>query len=470
MYTTAYDPRSAIDYMCEVEGLQGWSVPNAVAAAPLAKRAADLEHLLRDGDKAFKISATCTPCLMVQVCRRTRQMEGLLGTCKVSISEVLSNAGERKTYWSRLLRDNAQVGEVKVCVTFHRQVDLDRAARGAGVQRSRLRTMSNSRASLKYTAGGSSHDSGKPQALCKARVTMEDPQVALLDQCAPDATTIDSEQKLKSQPMATQPQPRPADLDCNGSSQHDQGSKHTQQHPVAETQLSVKGARMERRSTAELEAIVTGRMGQVLAEERLVRQRAEAEVAELQATLTAHAQSAARTEAEVTILRKALEEMRASAVQPQHKSTNQDSALEAKQGRMVTPEGDDHSASSKGVNRTPERPKEGRKGRHRDLHAMKLPGQPEAPGIGSNDRVASKTLPATAQQLQAMRHDKRGTDGHAATTGTAGMRLALPAGWARAYTGSGREYFIDHNTRTTSWTHPLLATPAMPAVDMKRSA
>ncbi|KAG5183696.1 hypothetical protein JKP88DRAFT_220134 [Tribonema minus] len=69
-----------------------------------------------------------------------------------------------------------------------------------------------------------------------------------------------------------------------------------------------------------------------------------------------------------------------------------------------------------------------------------------------------------------MRHDKRGTDGHAATTGAAGMRLALPAGWARAYTGSGREYFIDHNTRTTSWTHPLLATPAMPAVDMKRSA
>ena len=31
---------------------------------------------------------------------------------------------------------------------------------------------------------------------------------------------------------------------------------------------------------------------------------------------------------------------------------------------------------------------------------------------------------------------------------------ALPPGWQRMLTADGREYFVDHNTQTTSWTRP----------------
>jgi hypothetical protein len=30
----------------------------------------------------------------------------------------------------------------------------------------------------------------------------------------------------------------------------------------------------------------------------------------------------------------------------------------------------------------------------------------------------------------------------------------LPAGWERAETAEGKEYFIDHNTKTTHWKLP----------------
>lgn len=69
---------------------------------------------------------------------------------QVSISEAVSNASERKTYWSRLLCDNVAIGELKVCITFKRQVDLDRAT-VTSLQRRRsrlLRRNSGSRTSL----------------------------------------------------------------------------------------------------------------------------------------------------------------------------------------------------------------------------------------------------------------------------------------------------------------------------------
>ena len=33
--------------------------------------------------------------------------------------------------------------------------------------------------------------------------------------------------------------------------------------------------------------------------------------------------------------------------------------------------------------------------------------------------------------------------------------LPLPLGWTVGYTMRGRRYFIDHNTKTTHWSHPL---------------
>lgn len=33
--------------------------------------------------------------------------------------------------------------------------------------------------------------------------------------------------------------------------------------------------------------------------------------------------------------------------------------------------------------------------------------------------------------------------------------LPLPPGWSVDYTMRGRKYYIDHNTKTTHWSHPL---------------
>lgn len=33
--------------------------------------------------------------------------------------------------------------------------------------------------------------------------------------------------------------------------------------------------------------------------------------------------------------------------------------------------------------------------------------------------------------------------------------LPLPLGWSVYFTLRGRKYYVDHNTRTTHWSHPL---------------
>lgn len=33
--------------------------------------------------------------------------------------------------------------------------------------------------------------------------------------------------------------------------------------------------------------------------------------------------------------------------------------------------------------------------------------------------------------------------------------VPLPPGWSVDYTLGGRKYFVDHNTQTTHWSHPL---------------
>jgi WW domain len=36
-----------------------------------------------------------------------------------------------------------------------------------------------------------------------------------------------------------------------------------------------------------------------------------------------------------------------------------------------------------------------------------------------------------------------------------GTELPLPPGWSVDFTMRGRKYYIDHNTKTTHWSHPL---------------
>ena len=39
----------------------------------------------------------------------------------------------------------------------------------------------------------------------------------------------------------------------------------------------------------------------------------------------------------------------------------------------------------------------------------------------------------------------------------------LPPGWTVDYTLRGRKYFVDHNTKTTHWSHPLESADSLPS-------
>ena len=43
-----------------------------------------------------------------------------------------------------------------------------------------------------------------------------------------------------------------------------------------------------------------------------------------------------------------------------------------------------------------------------------------------------------------------------------GHEPAIPPGWSVGWTMRGRKYYIDHNTKTTHWSHPL-ETEGLPA-------
>jgi len=65
------------------------------------------------------------------------------------------------------------------------------------------------------------------------------------------------------------------------------------------------------------------------------------------------------------------------------------------------------------------------------------PGTPGGPGPG----LGSPLMPLQRQQQE---------------------ELPLPQGWSVGWTMRGRKYFIDHNTKTTHWSHPL-ETEGLPA-------
>jgi len=45
----------------------------------------------------------------------------------------------------------------------------------------------------------------------------------------------------------------------------------------------------------------------------------------------------------------------------------------------------------------------------------------------------------------------------------------LPQGWEARVDGRGRKYYVDHNTKSTSWFHPLLPQPMLPAISHPNS-
>ena len=84
------------------------------------------------------------------------------------------------------------------------------------------------------------------------------------------------------------------------------------------------------------------------------------------------------------------------------------------------------------------------------------PALPEA--AAHADRSASEVSAASAIAMVEAVAVVEAVDAAAAAAGGAAQAPALvpvPAGWECKSTPDGREYYIDHNTQTTSWTHPL---------------
>lgn len=53
---------------------------------------------------------------------------------------------------------------------------------------------------------------------------------------------------------------------------------------------------------------------------------------------------------------------------------------------------------------------------------------------------------------------------------SSGLDLALPPGWSIDWTMRGRKYYIDHNTQTTHWSHPLEKDGLLPGWEKIESA
>lgn len=65
-------------------------------------------------------------------------------------------------------------------------------------------------------------------------------------------------------------------------------------------------------------------------------------------------------------------------------------------------------------------------------------------------------MPQTHEALQGSQHSLHRSSSDAANVAEGGAEeLPLPPGWSVDFTLRGRKYYIDHNTKTTHWSHPL---------------
>ncbi|KAJ3608475.1 hypothetical protein NHX12_025522 [Muraenolepis orangiensis] len=96
----------------------------------------------------------------------------------------------------------------------------------------------------------------------------------------------------------------------------------------------------------------------------------------------------------------------------------------------------------------------------------------EAQGISKNNSSGEAKAGSSAPQGLGPRHEKAvrtaAVLSYEAQDLTGSVRAilevdCLPYGWDEAYTTEGAKYYISHVTQTTSWTHPVAATPLGPA-------
>lgn len=77
-----------------------------------------------------------------------------------------------------------------------------------------------------------------------------------------------------------------------------------------------------------------------------------------------------------------------------------------------------------------------------------LPQLPQLPQVSQVSQV-SQVHPATIYQ-----HDRSLTPENFRRS-VSHEEIPLPSGWTVAFTMRGRKYYVDHNTKTTHWSHPF---------------
>ncbi|CAN6643772.1 E3 ubiquitin-protein ligase Rsp5p [Trichomonascus vanleenenianus] len=80
---------------------------------------------------------------------------------------------------------------------------------------------------------------------------------------------------------------------------------------------------------------------------------------------------------------------------------------------------------------------------------------PEDPSRTASPRPATGSPPTSNNASPTSQNAVAASAGQMANTGTTTASLGeLPSGWEQRFTPEGRPYFVDHNTRTTTWVDP----------------
>ena len=71
-------------------------------------------------------------------------------------------------------------------------------------------------------------------------------------------------------------------------------------------------------------------------------------------------------------------------------------------------------------------------------------------------QILTSTASKTSSVVNAVNADNQAISVAAAAAAASDINeLPLPPGWSADYTMRGRRYYMDHNTKTTHWSHPL---------------
>ncbi|KXN88286.1 putative E3 ubiquitin-protein ligase hulA [Leucoagaricus sp. SymC.cos] len=99
-------------------------------------------------------------------------------------------------------------------------------------------------------------------------------------------------------------------------------------------------------------------------------------------------------------------------------------------------------------------------------HRPAIPGQP-APTVGTVRPVSQPAAAAPGRAATVAANTPAAANSTAHNTGTY-SDIPLPLGWEERRTPEGRPYFVDHHTRTTTWTDPRRTTNQLPHVQPVR--